>query len=70
MFPSWCINVVRFYMPRARRDAAVAMRDECGQAPVLILSGRGIVPDKQVAAAEACYPRVIEKLNLVEVRAR
>jgi hypothetical protein len=70
VFPPWCINVVRFYMPRARRDAAVAMSDECGQAPVLILSGRGIAPDKRVAAAEACYPRVIARLQLVEVRAR
>ena len=70
MFPPWCINVVRFYLPRARRDAAVAMSDECGPAPVLILSGRGIAPDKRVAAAEACYPRVIARLQLVEVRAR
>jgi hypothetical protein len=69
VFPPWCINVVRFYMPRERRDAAVAM-DECGQAPVLILSGRDISSDKQIAAAEACYPRLIAKLNLVEVRAR
>jgi type III secretion system FlhB-like substrate exporter len=70
VFPPWCINVVRFYMPRARRDAAVAMKNECSRAPVLILSGRGVAPDERVAAAEACYPRVIEKLNLVEVRAR
>jgi uncharacterized membrane protein len=70
VFPPWCINVVRFYMPRARRDAAVAMTDGCSQAPLLILSGRAVAPDKRVAAAEACYPRVIEKLNLIEVRAR
>jgi hypothetical protein len=69
VFPPWCINVVRFYMPRERRDAAVAMH-ECGQAPVLILSGRGVAPDERVAAAEACYPRVIAKLKMVEVRAR
>jgi mannosyltransferase len=70
VFPPWCINVVRFYMPRERRDAPVPMLDECGQAPVLILSGRDISPGKQIAAAEACFPRVIAKLNLVEVRAR
>ena len=70
VFPPWCINVVRFYMPSSRRDAAVALRDDCGEAPVLILSGRSVVPDKKLAAAEACYPRVIGSLNLVEVRAR
>jgi hypothetical protein len=70
VFPPWCINVVRFYMPRARRDAAVAMKNECSRAPVLILSGRGVAPDERVAAAEACYPRVIAKLKMVEVRAR
>jgi mannosyltransferase len=68
--PPYCINVVRFYMPPARRDAAISMGNECGQAPVLILSGRDITAEKQIAAAETCYPRVIAKLKLIEVRAR
>ncbi len=70
VFPPWCINVVHFYMPPKRRDAAVAFMDKCSQASVLILSGRGITQDKPIAAAEACYPRVIATLKLVEVRAR
>ena len=67
--PPGNVNVVRFYLPPERRVAAVTMKDECSQAPVLILSGRGVAPDKRIANAEACYPRVIAKLNLVEVRA-
>jgi uncharacterized membrane protein len=70
VFPPYCINVVRFYMPPERRAAAVPMGNECSQAPVLILSGRDITPEKQIAAAEACYPRVLADFNLVEVRAR
>jgi len=70
VIPPFCINVVRFYLPPKRRVAAVAMTDQCGQAPVLILSGRSITPPEQIAVAEACYPRVIAKLNQVEVRAR
>ena len=70
MIPNFCTDVVRFYMPRERRAAAVAMTDQCSQAPVLILSGRGLIPPKRIAIAEACYPRLIAKLNLVEVRAR
>jgi len=46
------------------------MMGGCSHPSVLILSGRGTAPDKWIAAAEACYPRVIAKLNLVEVRAR
>jgi hypothetical protein len=70
VIPPYCVNVVRFYMPSERRDTAVAMMDQCGQAPVLILSGRNFVPPERIAIAKACYPRVIAKLNLVEVRAR
>lgn len=64
------LNVVRFYLPPARRRDAVAMNPRCGPPPVLILSGRGVVSDQEIAAAEACYPRVIARLQLVEVRAR
>ncbi|HVB82616.1 MAG TPA: hypothetical protein VNE82_22035 [Candidatus Binataceae bacterium] len=64
------LNVVRFYLPPARRRDAVAMDPRCGPAPVLILSGRGVISNQEIAAAEACYPRVLARLQLVEVRAR
>lgn len=70
VFPGWCVNVVRFYLPAARRDAAVPMTNRCGQAPVLILSGRSFASPEQIAIAQACYPHVIATLNLVEVRGR
>jgi hypothetical protein len=50
------LDVVRFYMPRERRETAVAMMDQCGQASVLLLSGLSFTPPKQIAIAEACYP--------------
>ena len=31
---------------------------------------RGVVSNDEIAVAEACYPRVIARLQLVEVRAR
>jgi len=64
------LNVVRFYLPPERRADAVGMNRKCGTAPVVILSGRGVVSNEEIAIAEACYPRVIARLQLVEVRAR
>jgi len=70
VFPPFCINVVRFYLPPERRAATVPMGNECSEASVLIISGRDITPEKKIAAVEACYPRVLGDFNLVEVRAR
>jgi hypothetical protein len=70
VFPSFTIDVVRFYLPPERRREALAMDRGCSPAPVLILSSRGMMPDNQMAMAEACYPRVLARLQLVEVRAR
>jgi len=64
------LNVVRFYLPPERRRDAVAMARNCGSAPVLILSGRGVISNDEIAAAETCYPRLIARLQLIEVRAR
>jgi hypothetical protein len=64
------LNVVRFYLPPERRGDAVGMNRKCGAAPVVILSGRGVVSDEEIAMAEACYPRLIARLQLVEVRTR
>jgi hypothetical protein len=64
------LNVVRFYMPAERRGEVVPLEDKCGSAPVVILSGWGLGFEKGIALAQACYPRVIAHLHLVEVRAR
>jgi len=64
------LNVVRFYLPPERRHDAVPMYQKCGTAPVVVLSGRGVVSNEEIARAEACYPHVLARLQLVEVRAR
>jgi len=69
VFPSWCINVVRFYMPRDRRDD-VTGADGCDAAPVLVMSGFNISPPALIAKMEACYPRTLADLPLVQVRSR
>ena len=70
VWPSINLNVVRFYLPPARRADAIGVDRKCGAAPVAILSGRGVISDKEIAMAEACYPRVLARLQLVEVRGR
>ena len=69
VFPEYCKNVVRYYLSPERRGA-VQGEDACGPPRVLILSGRDILGADQIAAMEKCYPRLIERLRLVEVRAR
>jgi len=68
--PSYNLQVVRFYLPPARRPEAVGMDEKCSSAPVMILSGSGVIADQEYSAARACYPRLIARLQLVEVRGR
>jgi hypothetical protein len=70
VFPPGSVKVVLYYLAPERRAAAVGLRNKCGTAPVLILSGRGVAQPEKVAAAEAYYPRVLAHLHLVEVRTR
>ncbi len=69
VFPEYCKNVVRYYLSPERR-AAVRGASACGPPRVLIISGREITPEDLIAAMEKCYPRVLARLPLVEVRAR
>lgn len=69
VFPEYCKNVVRYYLSPERRGA-VQGEDTCGPPRVLILSGRYILGADQIAAMEKCYPRLVARLLLVEVRAR
>jgi hypothetical protein len=68
VFPQFCDNVVRYYLSPERRGA-VRGEDGCGAPRVLILSGRYLLPADKIAAMEKCYPRVLKRLLLVEVRA-
>ncbi len=69
VFPEYCKNVVRYYLSPGRR-AAVRGENACGPPRVLILSGREITPRDLIASMEKCYPRVVARLRLVEVRER
>jgi mannosyltransferase len=69
VFPEYCHNVVRYYLNPERRGAIRGV-EECGPQRVLILSGRFILPADRISAMEKCYPRVVRRLKLVEVRAR
>lgn len=68
--PSYAVNVVRYYLPRDRRDTAVGIDFGCGSGGVLILSGWGWMPADQISRMAACYPRLLQRLPMVEVRAR
>jgi hypothetical protein len=70
VFPGWCINVVRFYMPRERRDDVAEAGKLCGVAPVLVMSGFNLSPPAAVARMDACYPRTLVELPLIQVRSR
>jgi hypothetical protein len=61
--------VVRYYLSPERRSV-VQGENTCGPQRILILSGRYILGADQIAAMEKCYPRVVRRLLLVEVRAR
>jgi hypothetical protein len=69
VFPEYCKNVVRYYLSPQRRSV-VQGENTCGPQRILILSGRYILGADQIAAMEKCYPRVVRRLLLVEVRAR
>jgi mannosyltransferase len=69
VFPQYCDKVVRYYLSPERRSAVRGV-NECGAPRVLIMSGRHLLPADQIAAMEKCYPRVVRRLQLVEVRAR
>jgi hypothetical protein len=70
VFLPYEVQAVRFYLPPERRAAVVGMSSTCGPAPILLLSDRTIARPDQIAETQACYPRVVAKVNLVEVRAR
>jgi hypothetical protein len=68
VFPPYCINVVRFYMPQDRRDEVTKAGRQCGAAPMLVMSGFNFMPPALVAKMEACYPRTVAEFPLVQVR--
>jgi uncharacterized membrane protein len=70
VFPAFADNVVRYYLPSARRANVVGVQDRCGRANVLIMSGFSLYSPANVAKIEACYPNRVAALDRVEVRTR
>ncbi|HVA39080.1 MAG TPA: hypothetical protein VNF49_00325, partial [Candidatus Binataceae bacterium] len=68
--PSYAVNVVRYYLPRDRRDAAVGVDFGCGSGRVLILNVARWMPADRSATMASCYPRIVRSLFRAEVRAR
>ncbi len=69
VYPAFCKNVLRYYVPPARRSSVIGL-SACGSARVLVLTGRDIVSEDRISAMETCYPRLVRRLMLVEVRTR
>lgn len=70
VFPDYCDNVVRFYLAPARRRDVRGVTGCAAPANVLLLTGRGIESDAKIAALDKCYPHLVKRLFLVEVRSR
>jgi hypothetical protein len=70
VFPPWCINVVRFYMPHERRDDIIGADKHCGSSAVLVISGFDYIPPAQFAQMDGCYPRTLADLRSIQVRSR
>jgi hypothetical protein len=67
VYPPYCDNVVRFYMPRERRDD-VGDAKKCEPSAILVISGIDSMPPTEVAKLTACYPRTVAELPLIQVR--
>lgn len=70
VFPPYCTNVVRYYLPQERRGAVIGADSQCTSARLLIMSGFSISAPAALATMEACFPRVLARPRLTEVRSR
>jgi mannosyltransferase len=70
IFPAWCINVARYYMPPGRRADLIGAGKQCGPARILVMSGFDLAPPDEIAKMDACYPQTLAELPLIRVRAR
>ena len=69
--PGYAVNVVRYYMPAQRRQSAEDTGDRCEtRGRVLILGKDDLLAPAQLAALRNCYPLVVGRWRLIEVRKR
>jgi hypothetical protein len=70
VFPAWCINVARYYMPPERRADLVGADKQCSPARILVMSGFDLASSGEVAKMDTCYPQTLAELSSIQVRAR
>jgi mannosyltransferase len=68
VFPAWCINVARYYMPPERRADLVGADNQCSPARILVMSGFDLASSGEVAKMDACYPQTLAELPLTGTR--
>ena len=67
--PGYAVNVVRYYLPEERRQSAEDTGGQCEtRGRVLILGKDDLLAPVQLAALRNCYPLVVGRLRLIEVR--
>jgi uncharacterized membrane protein len=65
--PVCALDVVRYHLPPARRPRAVGLRSGCGDPRILIVSPGSVSP-RLMSSLKACYPRLLGRPALLEVR--
>jgi len=69
--PGYAVNVVRYYLPAERRQSAEDTGAPCEtRGRVLILGKDDLLAPAQLAALRNCYPLVLGRWRLIEVRKR
>jgi len=69
VLPPYAIDVVRYYLPAARRDRAVRFEGSSTNPALLILADQNLAPDVAESYRKD-YPRTIARLRGVTVMRR
>jgi uncharacterized membrane protein len=67
--PAYALDVVRYHLPPERRSLVIGLGSQCGDPMVLILSPGDISQPFQ-SALKTCYPRLLARDQLLEIRSR
>ena len=71
VIPGYAVNAVRYYLPPKLRGSVESAEDRCDPGSHVLLLGRDdLLAPAQLAALRDCYPVVVGRFKLVEVRKR